>query len=484
MKKRFFAILMVLALSIGFFACDGENQSETEGENPFTESESETNSVTDKETENNDTEHNESDSESDSDTEESTDMDENIKEEDLSSVGIYDRYDLDTYMRPIWSDKVIHNETVMFVGIDDQASLLYDADEIISVRSYDLATEYERGVDYDYVDGKLVLLEGTRIPYVPLETYYSVLDPNYPYLSTMYNGVVTQTMFGDGDAMTKWQVAVTYKHSDTWDGVKVESYADRYADFIGKLERGEDVTVFFYGDSITTGASSSQSRAPYAPSFARMFVQYVAKKYGYTVTYVDSYSDETLTNGKPSGGREYEDTVFGTNGTITYINTAVGGWSTQNGLENMSAYVTSYIKKYGCDLFVLAFGMNNGGSTAGDVTSLMENIMKKLYRAAPEADVVLVSTMLPNIEAVRNPSDKYFCNGNQYTFEEAMYPLAERMCKNGIDCAVAPMTSVSKYIHSQKRYRDTTGNNVNHPSDFLARTYAQVIYQTVFGYEN
>ena len=215
-----------------------------------------------------------------------------------------------------------------------------------------------------------------------------------------------------------------------------------------------------------------------------MFVQYVAKKYGYTVKYVDSYSDENLTNGKPSGGRAYEDTVFGTNGTITYINTAVGGWSTQNGLENMPAYVTSYIKKYGCDLFVLAFGMNNGGSTASAVTSLMENIIKKLYRVAPETDVVLVSTMLPNIEAVRNPADKYFCNGNQYTFEEAMYPLAERMCKNGIDCAVAPMTSVSKYIHSQKRYRDTTGNNVNHPSDFLARTYAQVIYQTVFGYEN
>ena len=65
-----------------------------------------------------------------------------------------------------------------------------------------------------------------------------------------------------------------------------------------------------------------------------------------------------------------------------------------------------------------------------------------------------------------------------------MYPLAEKIQERGIGCAVAPMTSVSKYIHQQKRYRDTTGNNVNHPSDFLARAYAQVIYQTVFGYEN
>ena len=445
---------------------DGETQSETQSETQGESEESEAQSE-------------------DISEEESEEMQTDAIYDDLASVGVYDKYDLDTYMSPIWSDKVIHNETVMFVGIDDKASLLYDADRIISVRSYDLSIEYVRGVDYDYVDGKLVLLEGTRIPYVPLETYYSVLDPNYPYLSTMYNGQVTQTMFGDGDTMTKWQVAVTYKHSDTWDGKVVESYEDRFASFIKKLENGEDVTVFFYGDSITPGATSSQSRAPYAPSYPRMFVQYVAKQYGYTVKYVDTYSNDMLTNGKPGGGGAHADTVFGTNGTITYINTAVGGWSTQNGVENLKSYVLNYINAYGCDLFVLAFGMNNGGSEASVVVNLMRQIAQGVVKVAPDTGVVLVSTMIPNNEAVRNPLDKYFCNGNQYTFEEKMYPLADglnKSIKGG--CAVAPMTSVSQYIHSQKRYRDTTGNNVNHPSDFLARTYAQVIYQTVFGYEN
>ncbi len=416
---------------------------------------------------------------------ETDEMQTEVVYDDIASVGIYDKYDLDSYMSPIWSGKVVHNETVMFVGIDDKASLLYDADRILSVKSYDLSIEYVQGIDYDYVDGKLVLLEGTRIPYVPLETYYSVLDPELPFLSTMYNGKVTQTMWGDGTAMTKWQVAVTYKHSDTWEGKEIESYEDRFADFIKKLENGEDVTVFFYGDSITTGATSSQSRPPYAPSYPRMFVQYVAKQYGYTVKYIDTYSNTNLTNGKPGGGAPHPDTVFGTNGTITYINTAVGGWNTQQGLDNMQAYVTNYINAYGCDLFVLAFGMNNGSANAATVTGLMENIIKKVNSAAPETDFVLVSTMIPNPEAVRNSADKYFCNGNQATFEAKMYPLADALNKsNKGGCAVAPMTSVSQYIHSQKRYRDTTGNNVNHPSDFLARAYAQVIYQTVFGYEN
>ena len=36
-------------------------------------------------------------------------------------------------------------------------------------------------------------------------------------------------------------------------------------------------------------------------------------------------------------------------------------------------------------------------------------------------------------------------------------------------------------ILEHKRYRDMTGNNVNHPNDFLARVYAQTILQTIAG---
>lgn len=464
--KKYIALILALLMSLSLFACDKTQKEQSTA----TESES---------GQPNNTESEDTESEGETDEEENP-----VNNNGSASIGIYDKYDLDSYMTPIWDSNIIYNETVMFVGIDDKASLLYDADQIISVRSYDLSIEYVQGVDYDYVDGKMVLLEGTSIPYVPLETYYSVLDPEYPYLSTMYNGQVTQTMFGDGDTMTKWQVAVTYKHSDTWKGPELKSYTDKYADFIGKLEKGEDVTIIFYGDSITAGATSSRSRPPYAPTYTKMFTQYVAKQYGYTVRYIDTHSDEALTSGKPGDGYAQEDSVYGTNGTITYINSAVGGWNTQQGGENYAAYIGKYIAQYGCDLFVLAFGMNNGGAKASDYVIYLEQIVRKINRSAPEADIVLVSTMIPNPEAVRNPADKYFCNGNQPTFEEAMYPSAEKICGNGIDCAVAPMTSMSTYIHSQKRFRDTTGNNVNHPSDFLARTYAQVIYQTVFGYEN
>ena len=64
------------------------------------------------------------------------------------NVGVYDMYDLETYMLPIWEGRVVHNETVMFVGMEDEASLLFEAEEIVSVRSYDLKTEYKQATGH------------------------------------------------------------------------------------------------------------------------------------------------------------------------------------------------------------------------------------------------------------------------------------------------------------------------------------------------
>ena len=407
-------------------------------------------------------------SETDTETETET------KNNSTVGVGTYTEFNLDSYMTPIWDGKVVHNETVLFVGPDDTPALLYNPDKIISVRSYDLSIEYYEGIDFEIVDGKIVRLEGSRIPFIPLETYYSVLNPEQPYLSTMVNGVVTQTMYGEKDTMCKWQIAITYKHSDTWEGPELKSYTDRYADLIAKLEKGEDVTIHFYGDSITAGgnASAAIGVGPYTPIWAKMLTQYIAKQYGYTIRYVSGLESSST------------DSTYGTRGTITYINTAVGGWNTQQGRDNFDEKVKAYAEKYGCDLFVLAFGMNNGGSTAEQVCGYLDEIVVKLEACAPDADVLLVSTMLPNPEAVRNPNDKFFCNGNQPTFEASMIPLAEAINNRGTNCALAPMTSMTEYLYTIKRFRDTTGNNVNHPSDFVVRLYAQTLFQTIFGYEN
>mgnify|MGYP000203112808 FL=1 len=64
-------------------------------------------------------------------------------------------------------------------------------------------------------------------------------------------------------------------------------------------------------------------------------------------------------------------------------------------------------------------------------------------------------------------------SGNQAEFEAAMLKLESQ----GV--AVAPITTMFRYLMSRKEYADMTGNNVNHPNDFVARLYAQTLYATV-----
>jgi hypothetical protein len=65
-----------------------------------------------------------------------------------------------------------------------------------------------------------------------------------------------------------------------------------------------------------------------------------------------------------------------------------------------------------------------------------------------------------------------------------MIELADKLIDGGTPCSVATVTSMSQSVLERKSFRDYTGNNINHPNDFFARIYAQVIIETVFGYDN
>ena len=43
------------------------------------------------------------------------------------------------------------------------------------------------------------------------------------------------------------------------------------------------------------------------------------------------------------------------------------------------------------------------------------------------------------------------------------------------------MTDVHDHLLTRKRFVDMTGNNINHPNDYLIRVYAQVILKTLIG---
>ena len=379
-----------------------------------------------------------------------------IKDEDLKDV-----------MQNIFGGTQSLKETVMFLDKGETKSLLYPIKDIVSVTSYDGNTVYEEGKDYVIEDGKLKVTENSSIRCITSEKYYNHAGS----LITM-NG---KPMFWGESQVKQWQVSVTYNHDAAWEGYVQESQLEIYQNFVKKLIAGEDVTVFFYGDSITWGACSTYTEgvAPKQGAYAMLFTEALADLFGYKVKYVNTGLAAAMPC-HPVPSTEY---VGGERGTITYVNTAIGGWTSTDGVNNFNKFVAEQIGKYGCDLFVLAYGMNDGGSPVATTKGNFKRIIDGVLELKPEASVMMVSTMTPH-------------SGSNWDFapikeqEKQLLTLAKSYTKNDKAVAVACVHSVSKAIQEHKTFNDYSGNNINHPNDWFYRVYAQTLLQTLIGYEN
>ena len=382
--------------------------------------------------------------------------------------------DLQGIMRYLFDSQSVTNETVMFMEKGDAKALLYPIDNIISVTSYDGSIVYQEGVDYVLEDGNIRVTENSSIPCITANVYYN-WDSNM--LITEYNGKECNTFWGELQP-PKWQVCVTYTHQSAWEGYMQECELDVYAKLVEKLQKGRDVTIFFYGDSITQGANASYTSAPYQPPYTILFAQALADLFDYTVEYV--HINLRADNGQSVLSLPQESYVGGdgSGGTIRYVNTAIGGWTSKNGLDNISAFVLNKMELYGCDLFVVGFGMNDITTPVETTKANIKGIVDAVLAERPRVNVMLISTMVPNPDA----NAQWY--GNQEKQEVALQALAREYRASGVSCAVACMTSVSKAVLERKDFRDYTGNNINHPNDFFIRIYAQTLLQTLIGYEN
>lgn len=345
----------------------------------------------------------------------------------------YKKYSLETYIKPYWTGTIVYNETLMFVrdaqGNIAPAPLLYKPTEIIDVRSYDLTKQYQRGVDYNVVNGCIVLTPDTHIFKWAYETYYpETYKPNQSFGCT--NG--RYLLYMEGSTFTRRQIAVTYRHTDTWTGKKPEYQGSKIPKTIAKLKNKQPLKIVFNGDSITVGCNSSgwsgSLSEPKAPTWTDMLTEELKTKYN--------------------------------NSNITTVNTAVGGKTSTWGLENVDSLIT----QQNPDLVCLAFGMNDGALDKYAFKQNINGIINAVRKSHPDTEFVLVSTTLPNKEA----AGFYL---NQYQYESVLNEIATSV--QGV--AVAPVTTMHQYLLSKKRFYDMTANNINHPNDFLARMYAQTI---------
>ena len=210
-------------------------------------------------------------------------------------------------MKPVWETQVIYNETVMFFkdkdGTIKDKTLLYPISKILEVRNNTLNTLYEEGKDYSVVDGKLHYLEGSSIYLMEYDNYYldAPNNSNAAFSSVKEEG--KYYYYSEGDYFSSKQVSVTYIRTTEWNGPEVKRDKTKLPKTMEKLKNGEALNVVFYGDSIMEGCNSSAFNKvePNMPTLSKL----VTKK---LVNY-------------------YE------NPEITEINTAVGGWSSANGVQ-------------------------------------------------------------------------------------------------------------------------------------------------------
>ncbi|MCQ6562867.1 DUF5722 domain-containing protein [Paenibacillus mendelii] len=339
-------------------------------------------------------------------------------------------------MQPFWQGERMVNESVLMMSRDGEpaeASLLFEPIRVESVMSARLDMEYVEGIDWVLEDGKLKLTPNTRIPYMAdTEMYLPEYIPNVSMPRNGGGGVI----FREGSFFHDRQIVVTYTHeSDAWKG-PTPLYADtalpRTTD---RLKNGEPIRFVLYGDSISVGANASgfTQVPPYLPVWGQLAAQELERRHG---------SD------------------------ITFINPSVGGTTSSWGVEQAKTLVADQQP----DLVIIAFGMNDGSGTGrGDGTEPalfkqnIATIIQTVRADNPDAEFILVGTTLPNSET--------FFFGKHPLY----YPVLSELAGELSGVAAADITGVHAELLKKKAFHDMTGNNINHPNDFLSRWYAQFV---------
>ena len=77
-------------------------------------------------------------------------------------------YGFDQMKEVFWESDIVYNESVVMLKdeIGTSGSLMFTPKKIVSVRDYSLEVEYKEGVDWEFRDGKLWMLEGSSMAYL------------------------------------------------------------------------------------------------------------------------------------------------------------------------------------------------------------------------------------------------------------------------------------------------------------------------------
>jgi lysophospholipase L1-like esterase len=338
-----------------------------------------------------------------------------------------------TALAPFWQATEIREPLFFIQGTHGElpkCQLLFKPTEVVSVRSANREKTFEAGKDYtvDLKTGTIELPMGSKIPVTTEEQLYPLMTSKLPKIARQGGDRTHGIFFGEGAVYHNLQVEATYRFEPgQWKGPTPKYAGESLPKTEAKLRAKEPVTLMLCGDSISAGANASllTHAPPGCPDYGKLTALALEHHFG---------------------------------SKVTFINHAVGGWTSGNGVQQAK---DGHIGNEKPDLVIIAFGMNdvfqrNVAAYAANIRALMEAIRTD----APDAEFILVGSMLGNSEWGM-PMDQF------PIYRDAL----AKLCGPGV--VLADMTSMWEALLKRKRFYDLTGNGVNHPNDFGHTVYAQ-----------
>ncbi|MDP9079296.1 MAG: SGNH/GDSL hydrolase family protein [Bacteroidota bacterium] len=337
---------------------------------------------------------------------------------------------LDAYSKPFWKADTIVDESVQVMRNGDRftATLLFKPKRILSVSVANHSRLLMKGKDWDFKNGRLVFGATSTVPY--FRSSDLLFDKEVPGHSMNGSTPGIYVLFGEGSFFASKQIEVTYikNKADNWMGPVPVFAATKLPKTIAKLKHKENLEVVFYGNSIEVGynASGLEKAPPFMPVWPEIVIFNLKQHYG---------------------------------APVTYDNPSIAGKLAKWGEDSVAVRVIP--KKP--DLVIIGFGMNDGTAKLPPeiYRTHIKGIIDSVSRQNPATEFILIAPMLAN------PASAF--SGNQTLYKAEL----DKLARTG--AVVADLTGVHTELLKHKSYQDMTGNNVNHPNDYLARWYAQII---------
>ncbi|MEO1354506.1 MAG: SGNH/GDSL hydrolase family protein [Pseudomonadota bacterium] len=312
-------------------------------------------------------------------------------------------------------------------------TLLRDVVGTITVYNRQTGQVYANGTDYTVSSaGHLVIPDTTQIPKVPAN-WTSTPIAGWPWTANRADGSAIRL----SSDYQYHQIAVTYEGKPL--AYTMPPSTPGLQKLMAKLNSGQSVAITFVGDSITYGADSTweMNANPRQRGYAYQVVQHLAALYP---------------------------------GHVYYRDRAVSGTTMGYG----AYYAASTVADTASDAVVIAWGMNDAGIQTPEASfeTSLRQVVAAARTANPDCEI---------LDVLSWPSNPELSPQNWGPFGW-YYTAAGNVAGNTPGFVVANVTSPAwDYILARKSFYDVTANGVNHPSDWMASVYAQIVLRAIFG---